>query len=207
MHYIHQLSDWYFAKMDALGLKLFVFLGMFIESSFIPFPSEIIMPPAGHEAETIINLTALIFLGTFGSLCGAWINYGIGFFLGRPFLSKYGKFIFIKEKQMTKMDAFWDKYGEGSTFICRLIPAVRQLISIPAGMGKMNFFKFSLYTSLGAGIWVTVLALCGWFLRDWTLQDFETRLKGDMMPYLFVALITIIAGYVLYKRQTDKQQN
>ncbi|MBF0274507.1 MAG: DedA family protein [Nitrospinae bacterium] len=204
MHYIHQLSDWYFSQMDALGLQLFVFLGMFIESSFIPFPSEIIMPPAGHEAGTIINLVALIFLGILGSLCGAWVNYSIGFFLGRPFLTKYGKYIFVNEKQIKKMDDFWEEYGEAGTFICRLVPAVRQLISIPAGMAKMNIFKFSLYTSLGAGIWVTVLALCGWFLRDWSLDDFGNKLKGDLLPYLIVAVVFMTVSYVMYKKRQNK---
>ncbi len=198
---LHQFTDWYIAQMNALGLKLFVFLGMTLESSFIPFPSEVIMPPAGHEAGSVSMLLLLISIGIAGSLLGAWINYAIGFFLGRPFLVKYGKYLLIREPHLQKMDYFWEEYGEGSTFICRLIPGIRQLISIPAGISKMNFFRFSLYTGLGAGIWITFLALCGWFLRDWSIEELATQLKGEMLPYVLAVVLLLIAGYIMIKRR------
>lgn len=207
MEYIHQVATWYFTQIDALGLELFVFIGMTIESSFFPFPSEIIMPPAGHGAGTISRLILLISLGTLGSLVGAWINYAIGYFLGRPFLLKYGKFIFINEDKLKKMDDFWEKYGEGGTFICRLIPGVRQIISIPAGMGKMNFFRFSLYTSLGAGIWVSILGYCGWYLRDWSIEDFQDRLKGEILPYILAGIVLFVVVYVFSKRRAEKSSS
>ncbi len=204
---LHQFTNWYIEQMNAFGLKLYVFLGMTIESSFIPFPSEIIMPPAGHQAGTVSMLILLISIGTLGSLIGAWINYSIGYFLGRPFLLQYGKYIFIKEAHIKKMDYFWEFYGEGSTFICRFIPGVRQLISIPAGMSKMNFFKFSFYTGLGALLWVSFLALCGWFLRDWSVQELETSLKAEMLPYVLGVVLLLIGGYVLMKKRNGKNRS
>lgn len=191
--------------MHTLGLERFVFLGMFIESSFIPFPSEIIMPPAGHQAGSIPRLILLILVGSLGSLGGGLFNYWLGRTLGRPFFVKYGKYLLVNEAKLAKMDAFWDKYGEGSTFIARWIPAVRQLISVPAGISRMNVWKFSLYTFLGSGTWVTVLAVVGWMLRDWTVQDFSEKLKGEMIPYVLVAIVGMIVIYLLKIRWSRRR--
>ena len=197
MSFIHQAIEWYFQQMNNIGLELYVFLGMLIESSFIPFPSEVIMPPAAHQAGGFMRVVGLIILGTAGSLLGGLFNYYVGYFLGRPFFEKYGKYLLINHKKLEQMDRFWEKYGEASTFIGRLVPAVRQVISVPAGFARMNIWKFSLYTSLGAGFWVTVLAMLGWFLRDWTSQDFEQKLKGAMMPYVLGGLAVLIVGYLI----------
>jgi membrane protein DedA with SNARE-associated domain len=200
MHWIHEAVQWYFQQMDQIGLELYVFIGMAIESSFVPFPSEIIMPPAAHEAALaggFARVVGLIVTGTGGSLVGAWINYFLGAWLGRPFFERYGRYFLVSHESLHKMDRFWDRYGEGSTFIARLVPAVRQLISIPAGISRMNLWKFTLFTALGSCSWVTVLALVGWFLRDWTLTDFETRLSGDMLPYLLAAVALLTVAYVV----------
>jgi membrane protein DedA with SNARE-associated domain len=199
LHWFHAFVEWYFRQMHAVGLELYVFAGMTIESSLFPLPSEIVMPPAAHQAAQaggLARVALLIVLGTIGSQLGAYGNYAVGRFLGRPFFERYGKFFLIGERHLAKIDRFWERYGEASTFIGRLVPGVRHLISIPAGIARMNLWRFTLYTSSGAGFWVTVLALVGWFLRDWTLTDFETKLKGRMMPYVLAGLAVLIAGYI-----------
>ena len=197
---------WYFHTIDTIGLELYVFLGMFIESSFIPFPSEIIMPPAGHMAGSLPRLIGVIFLGTAGSLVGGYLNYCLGYFLGRPFFEKYGKYILVSEKKLAQMDRFWLRYGEAGTFIGRLVPAVRQLISIPAGMARMNLWKFTLYTALGAGFWVTVLTLIGWFLRHWTIEDLAFKLSHKLLPYTLIGVTLLIAAYVAKVMLWDKRK-
>ena len=212
MHWIHEAVQWYFQQMHNMGLELYVFVGMAIESSFVPFPSEIIMPPAAHEAAHaggFARVVGLIVVGTGGSLVGAWINYFLGAWLGRPFFERYGRYFLVSQQSLQKMDRFWDRYGEGSTLIARLVPAVRQLISIPAGISRMNLWKFTLFTAMGSGFWVTVLALAGWFLRSWTMQDFETRLSGRMLPYLVAIVIVLTAIYIakiLYQRRRARGQ-
>jgi membrane protein DedA with SNARE-associated domain len=206
VEWIHQFIGWYMSQVDRIGWELYILLGMFIESSFIPFPSEIIMPPAGHQAGSVARLVWFIALGTLGSLLGAWVNYFLGAWLGRPFFVKYGKYLLVNEKKLAKMDAFWAKYGEGSTFICRLIPAVRQLVSVPAGISRMNFWKFTLFTGLGAGFWVSVLALAGWMLRDWTARDFEEKLRGEMLPYVIALVALLIMGYVVKIRFWNRRR-
>ena len=212
MHWIHEAVQWYFQQMHHIGLELYVFFGMALESSFIPFPSEIIMPPAAHEAANaggFVRVVGLIVVGTGGSLVGAWINYFLGAWLGRPFFEKYGSYFLVSHQSLEKMDHFWDRYGEGSTFIARLVPAVRQLISIPAGISRMNLWKFTLFTALGSGFWVTLLALLGWFLRGWTMMDFETRLSGRMMPWLLgiIAVLTLIyVGKIVYQNRRSARE-
>jgi membrane protein DedA with SNARE-associated domain len=151
---------------------LIVFLLMTVESSFIPFPSEIIMIPAGvmiargefpGSGSIALGLAIAIFCGLAGSLAGAYINYYLSLWLGRPFLHRYGKYFFLKPRQLDRAEELFRQYGEVSTFACRLIPAIRQLISIPAGLSRMNIFRFSLFTGLGAGLWVATLALMGYF--------------------------------------------
>jgi membrane protein DedA with SNARE-associated domain len=205
VHWIHELAGWYITQVERLGWELYVFLGMLIESSFIPFPSEIIMPPAGYQAGSVAHLIGLIVLGTLGSLGGGLINYYLGRWLGRPFFVKYGRFVLINESKLAKMDKFWERHGEASTFIARLVPAVRQLISIPAGISRMNVWKFSLYTSLGAGSWVTVLAIVGWSFRDWTTEDFAEKLKGELLPYVGGVIVLLIVAYVLKVRWSSRK--
>ena len=140
-----------------------IFLLMALESSFFPFPSEVVMIPAGYLVYTgQMNLYLAFGAGTLGSLAGAIFNYYLCYFFGRAFILKYGKSIGITDEKMAKFARFFNKYGEISRFNRRLIPGIRQYISLPAGLAKMNIFTFSLYTTLGAGIWVAILIAIGY---------------------------------------------
>ncbi len=144
-----------------------IFVLMTIESSFIPFPSEIVMVPAGYlAAKGDMHLGAVIAVSLLGSLTGALINYFGAMLIGRRFLLRYGRYFFIKPSAMQKMDDFFEKHGPISTFTGRLIPGIRQLISIPAGLARMDLKLFLLFTALGAGIWGAMLAYLGYLIGD-----------------------------------------
>ncbi len=145
-----------------------IVLLMAIESSFFPFPSELVIPPAAYLAsEGKFNIFFVILSGIIGSIIGAVFNYILAITLGRKIVyklaeHKFSRLILINKKNIEKSEQFFLKYGNVSTFIGRLIPAIRQLISLPAGFSKMNFYSFLFFTSLGSGIWVSVLALLGY---------------------------------------------
>jgi membrane protein DedA with SNARE-associated domain len=142
-----------------------IFSAMFLESSFFPFPSEAVMIPAGYLSyKGQMSLILAILAGIGGSIFGAIFNYLLALHLGKKFLLKYGKYFFLDEKGLSRLENYFRNHGEISTFIGRLIPAIRQYISLPAGLAKMNMAKFTIYTALGAGIWVTILALLGYFV-------------------------------------------
>ncbi len=161
---LHEIVDFIVSSVESLGYSG-IFIMMFLESSFFPFPSEVAMIPAGLlAAQGKMNLILAIMIGIAGSLSGALFNYFLAVRFGRGFLVKYGKYFFISEETITKTETFFKKHGAISTFTGRLIPAVRQYISFPAGLAKMDLKIFSFYTTLGAGIWVTILALIGYFV-------------------------------------------
>ncbi len=138
---------------------------MFLESSFFPFPSEVVIPPAGYlAAKGEMNLLLVILSGVLGSLLGALFNYWISLVLGRPFFHRYGRYFLVGEKTLARVDRFFDRHGHISTLIGRLLPGIRQYISLPAGMARMNMPLFVIFTALGAGLWVTVLALVGYMV-------------------------------------------
>ncbi len=140
---------------------------MFLESSFFPFPSEVVIPPAGYLAsQGKMNLVIVIFCGIAGSVLGALFNYYIALLWGRKFILKYGKYVFFDEKKLNKCEVFFENHGHISTFIGRLLPGIRQYISFPAGLAKMNLFLFIIFTALGAGIWVVILAYIGYWVGN-----------------------------------------
>jgi len=161
---LHEIVDFIVNSVESLGY-VGIFIMMFLESSFFPFPSEVAMIPAGLlAAQGKMNLFIAIFVGISGSLTGALFNYFLAVKYGRAFLIKYGKYFFIKEETIAKTEKFFKNHGAISTFSGRLIPAIRQYISFPAGLSRMDLKIFSLYTTLGAGTWVTILALIGYFV-------------------------------------------
>ncbi len=186
-----------------------VFFLMFVESSFfIPFPSEVVMIPAGYLAFSgKMSLLWAFVAGTAGSLAGALCNYYICYFFGRPLVAKYGKYVRITPEKMAKFEAFFNKYGDISTFNCRLIPGIRQYISLPAGLAKMNMFKFCLYTSLGAGLWVAVLLAVGYLIGD------NQELIKEEMPLItvaalgFVVLVTLVYFFVKRKQKRGEGES
>ena len=142
-----------------------IFILMFLESSFFPFPSEVVMIPAGYLAQQgEMNLAWVFACGLAGSLSGALFNYWLAMKVGRSFLLRYGRYLMMSPATLEKMEQFFDRHGEISTFNGRLLPGVRQYISLPAGIARMPIGRFTLYTGLGAGLWISVLVLLGYFL-------------------------------------------
>ncbi len=163
----HHFVVWLADILGQWGYPGIVML-MALESSFFPFPSEVVIPPAAYlAAGGKMNLGMVILCGTLGSLLGAAFNYWVALKFGRPFLVKYGRCLLISPKSLEKADRFFERHGHISTFIGRLLPGIRQYISLPAGLARMNMFAFCGATVLGAGIWVVVLAGMGyWFGRN-----------------------------------------
>ena len=180
-----------------------IFLLMFLESTFFPFPSEIVMIPAGYLAfKGEMNLYMVVFAGIFGSVAGALFNYYLAIHFGRKFILRYGRYFFIKEETLDKLEAFFTKHGELSTFNGRLIPGIRQLISLPAGLARMNIIKFTLYSALGAGIWVIVLVALGYLLGSNEALISEYLQSATLIALLCVVLITLF--YVIRHQRRKK---
>jgi len=199
----HQTAE---AIIQAVGTLDYIgiFLLMTIESSFIPFPSEIVLIPAGAlVSRGELALSAVLLAAILGSLLGAFINYTLALYLGRytinKLISKYGKFFFINDKKLNKADKFFHKHGVITTFTGRLIPVVRQLISLPAGFAKMNLASFATYTTLGAGIWSLILIALGMLFSE-NQQLIEQNLSLITMITLAFVLIAILI-YILRKKK------
>lgn len=162
MHLLGELIAWIIQTVGQLGYPG-IFLLMALESSFFPFPSEVVMIPAGYLAyRGEMNLWAAIAMGTAGSLAGALVNYYLAVWLGRPFLERYGRYLFLPPEKFHRVETFFRNHGEISTFVGRLVTVVRQYISFPAGLARMPMGRFLFYTGLGAGIWVAILAAIGY---------------------------------------------
>jgi membrane protein DedA with SNARE-associated domain len=187
-----------FGQLDYTGIVVL----MTIESSLIPFPSEIVMPPAGYLAATgKLNIIWVVLAGTLGSLLGAWFNYFLALTLGRKVMhhfarSRWAGLILFNEEKLVTAEQYFKDHGKMSTFLGRFIPAVRQLVSLPAGLAKMNLASFSFYTGLGAGIWVLILTLLGyWFGANQALLSNYYR----QIYYAGIALSIIIILYLIKK--------
>jgi len=179
-----------------------IFFLMVVESSFLPFPSELVLIPAGYLASKgDMSIFMIMFSALSGSIIGALINYYLALTLGRKILQKYGKYFFIKESALEKMDKFFDKHGAISTFIGRLIPGIRQLISIPAGLSRMNLVVFLSYTTLGAAIWAFILIMLGYFIGE-NKELIDTYLKQITVVVLFSL---VLLGSWYYKVQKRKK--
>ncbi|WP_294533804.1 DedA family protein [uncultured Bacteroides sp.] len=185
---------------------------MAIESSFIPFPSEVVIPPAAYKSAVNeeLNIYLVVLFATVGANIGALINYFLAKWLGRPIVykfanSRFGHMCLIDEAKVQHAETYFDKHGALSTFVGRLIPAVRQLISIPAGLAQMKLSTFLLYTTLGAGIWNAILAFIGYQLSNVPGIESEEQLIAKVteysheIGYAFIAIGVFIVGFLIYK--------
>ena len=189
-----------------------VTLFMAIESSFIPFPSEAVVPPAAWKAAVSgeMNVVLVVVFATLGALIGAFINYYLAVWLGRPIVYKFansrlGHMCLIDEAKVQHAESYFDKHGAVSTFVGRLVPAVRQLISIPAGLARMSIGRFVLYTSLGAGVWNAILAALGYYMASIPGLQTEEAVMNKVKEYsseigiVFIALAVFVVAYLAYK--------
>ncbi|WP_257941705.1 DedA family membrane protein, type II (SNARE domain) [Campylobacter lari] len=175
---------------------------MFIESSFFPFPSEVVMIPAGYLAhQNELNFWLCLLCGTFGALLGALLNYYLCYFLGREVLLKICKYFGVNEAKFAQFEAFFNKHGEISTFSGRLIPGLRQYISLPAGLARMNLKKFIFYTSLGAGIWCLILLILGYILGR------NEDLIKEYLHFVIIACIIFTTMIVVIYIYIQKRKN
>ena len=191
---MHDLINWLLNTLNAMGYPG-IFALMAMESSVIPVPSELIMPPAGYLAhQGQMNIWIAILMGTIGSLVGAYANYFTSRWLGRPLVLKYGKYVWITEEKFAKVESFFLKHGEISTFIGRLLPVIRHLISIPAGIAGMNHLRFSLYTLVGSAMWCTILAWIGYFIGK--EQALIMKYSHQAVIGVIIFSVVLIAVYV-----------
>jgi membrane protein DedA with SNARE-associated domain len=203
----------------AWGLLIVVAL-MTIESSFIPFPSEVVMIPAGFLAargsltlgSPLADAILAILAGISGSLLGAYINYFISLKLGAPFLERYGRYFFLPKPKLERAEEVFRTYGAGATFVCRLLPAIRQLISIPAGIARMPLGSFTLWTGLGAGLWVTLLTFLGYSLgaHTATMTYAEIVHSGKAtiahnLPWILIGCGVVFTAYVLVQKRVMRR--
>jgi membrane protein DedA with SNARE-associated domain len=186
---LHDFITWILATVHDWGYPG-IFILMALESTVLPVPSELVLIPAGylaHQGE--MNFGLILLASTAGSLVGASFNYAVAMWVGRPFLERWGRFFFVRPALLHKTDAFFLRHGAVSTFTGRLIPGIRHLISIPAGLTRMNPGAFAFYTSLGAGLWSLVLILFGYFLggNEVLIQQYQHHITVSVI--VFVALI------------------
>ncbi len=193
---IQKVEKWYENNIDYGSITLL----MTIESSFIPFPSEVVIPPAAYIAskpDSHLNIFLVVLFGTLGALIGAYINYFLALWLGRPVMykladSKIGKLLLLSSEKIKHAEKYFNEHGKVSTFVGRLIPGIRQLISLPAGLARMNFASFTIYTILGALIWNSILALLGYVAHG------QADLINEYSHELSIAILAIVVLVALY---------
>lgn len=206
---IHQAET--MAVYAAVWGFLLVFLFMTMESTVLPIPSEVVMIPAGfmaYRGELTFgsfwpDFIVMVIMGTAGSLCGAWINYIVSLKLGRPVLYKYGKYFFLPQHHLEKAEEIFRQYGDIATFVCRLVPVLRHLISIPAGLSQMNKISFSAYTLAGAGVWMVILTAVGAYLgkilgKDATYSDIVHKGEALLHEHFLLMMAIPVVAVVLY---------
>ena len=195
--------DWILSLLDQLSYPVIWFL-MLLESTVIPVPSEFVVAPAAyHAAGGEMNVFLVILYSTIGAACGASVNYVIAYFVGRPVIyrfanSKLGKMCLLNQQKVENSEQYFDKHGVAATLTGRLIPGIRHLISIPAGLARMNYWKFLLYTTIGAGAGNCILAALGWYLHSIVPED---QLKEQIEvygEYIKIAICGLVALAILY---------
>ncbi len=183
-----------------------IFVGMFLESTPFPLPSELIMVPAGIAAShEVMNLYLAIIFGVLGNVAGAIFSYFVAASVGRAILFKVGKYFFLKASAIIKIENFFNSHGEISIFIGRIIPGVRHLISLPAGVAKMNFPRFCLYTLLGSAIWTTTLTVLGYFIGK--NQDLIKQYLHFLVIGVMIFCVVLVVVYVVIHKRRNKDSH
>lgn len=201
--------------LDNLNYGAIVFL-MFIESTFIPFPSEIVVAPAAyHAAAGELNIVLVILFATIGADLGAIANYALAYYLGRPIIyrfvnSRWGRLCLLNTEKLEKSEKYFADHGAVATLTGRMLPVIRQLISIPAGLAKMNFWKFILYTTLGAGCWNCVLAALGWYLHSIVPEEqLNNKINeyGEYIKWITISIFVVaVLIYAIVRHYKKKKQ-
>ncbi|MFN2571906.1 MAG: DedA family protein [Gemmatimonadales bacterium] len=201
---LERLVDWLLRTLLDLGYPGIIAL-MTMESSILPVPSELVMPPAGYwAAKGQMSFPIALLCGVFGSILGALANYYGAQLIGRPLIQRYGKYVFLSEKNLLRSERFFAQHGEISTLIGRLFPVIRHLVSIPAGLHRMPLPKFILYTAVGAGVWCTILTWIGYFLgqHEGTLRNDEIHRYVTWALLVLIPLsLVIVLVYVVRRRR------
>ncbi len=191
-----------------------VFFLMLLESTVIPVPSELVVSPAAyHAAGGAMNIWLVILYATIGADCGATINYIAGYYLGRPIIykfanSKWGKMCLLNQEKVEKSEKYFDNHGMVATISGRLVPGIRHLISIPAGLAKMNYWRFLLFTTIGAGLWNIILAGLGWYLHSIVPADqLDAKIEeySEYIKFIIIALVILALIYFLLKTYLKKK--
>jgi membrane protein DedA with SNARE-associated domain len=195
---------WLAESVLALGYPGIVVL-MAIESSILPLPSELVMPPAGYLASKgQMNAGLAVAAGTLGSIIGALVNYMLAVLVGEPVLRRYGKFVLVSERSLDRTEAFFRRHGEISTFVGRLLPVIRHLISIPAGMSRMALGRFVAFTALGAGLWCGILTYLGWLIGRHGGQverAIGPYVHQTLLYYVLPGTVILVGAYVWWRRR------
>jgi membrane protein DedA with SNARE-associated domain len=206
---LERFIDWLLKTLLDLGYPGIVAL-MAMESSILPVPSELVMPPAGYwAAKGQMSFALALLCGVVGSVIGALANYYGAQLIGRPLIQRYGKYVLLSEKNLLRSERFFAEHGEISTLIGRLFPVIRHLISIPAGLHRMPLGKFILYTAVGAGVWCAILTWIGYFLgqHEGTLRSEEIHryVTWALLVLIPVSVIAVLV-YVLRRRRRQREQ-
>ena len=190
---LESFVHWLLERFRDMGYPGIVIL-MAMESSVLPVPSELVMPPAGYlAAKGEMNIVIAIACGVLGSVLGALANYGVALWLGRAVIRRAGRYLLISEKALDRAERFFDRHGEISTLLGRMLPVVRHLISIPAGIARMSLPRFVLFTGLGAFLWCTILATIGYVLG----QHEDVLSNLDVQHYVSRALVYVIPALIV----------
>ena len=189
--------------LDHLNYGWICFL-MLLESTVIPVPSELVVAPAAfNAAEGTLDIWLVILFATIGADCGASINYAAGYYLGRPLIykfanSKWGKLCLLNQKKVEQAEKYFDDNGAVATITGRLVVGVRHLISIPAGLARMNFWRFLLFTTIGAGIWNCILAALGWWMHSFVTREELNGKIEEYSDYIKITLIVLVIGVIIF---------
>jgi membrane protein DedA with SNARE-associated domain len=201
---LHQLGDIAINWINSIGYWG-ILLGMVLESACIPIPSEVIMPFGGYLVSTgHLNIIGVILIGTLGNIIGSFISYAIGLWGGKRFIDRFGKYVFLSKKHLESAEKWFDKRGEITVFVSRILPAIRTFISLPAGIARMSLSKFLIYTAIGSVIWSSILTYVGYALgKNWdNIQNFLHPIAYVVAVIVFFILVFLAVKVFKSRKQS-----